>query len=223
MTLLERGVRHIVARANTHDLAVVLHAIAGNAAPAPAAWLANITSEERVTLGGAREKHAAIGRARAFVERLEIAERLVANACHIVEELVTNAIFNAPVHDDTGEHLYARRKRDEDVALPDDKRVDLALRTDGERLAITVTDPWGTLAAAGIYAYLAKGFRRGPDQVDAKEGGAGLGLYQVFDAASHLVVVIEPRVRSEVTALIEAGGTYREFALESKSLNVFAR
>lgn len=221
--ILERGVRHIVARGNTHDLAVVLRALRAHAPPRPDAWLAQVTSEERATLNGSRDKHEVIANARAFFERLEIAERLVANACHIVEELVTNAIFNAPVHDDTGEHLYARRRRNEDVALPDGKRVELLLRADGERLAITVTDPWGTLAAADVHAYLAKGFRRGPDQVDKKDGGAGLGLYQVFDAASHLVVVIEPRVRSEVTALIEAGGTYREFAAESKSLNVFAR
>jgi hypothetical protein len=221
--LFDRSVRHVIARANTHDLAVVLRALATHTVPAPDAWLAKIKTQVRVTLDGSRDKHYAVERTRLFVEDLDIAERFVANACHIVEELITNAVFNAPVHDDTGEHLYARRKRSDDVVLPDGKQVELLLRTDGERIAITVTDPWGTLAAAGVFAYLAKGFRGGPDQVDAKAGGAGLGLYQVFDAASHLVVVIEPRVRSEVTALIEAGGTYREFALESKSLNVFVR
>jgi hypothetical protein len=220
-SVLERGVRHVVARSNTHDLGVVLRALASHAVPGPPAWLGPLTNEMSVTLGSSSEKHAAIAAARVFVERLEIAERLVANACHIVEELVTNAIFNAPVHDDTGEHLYARRKRNEDVALPDGKRVELTLRSDGARLAITVADPWGTLPPGGVHAYLAKGFRRGPDQVDAKDGGAGLGLYQVFDAATHLVAVIAPRTRTEMTALIDIGGTYRDFAAESKSLNVF--
>lgn len=221
--ILEGNVRHVVARANEKDLCVVLRALTSRTAPAPAptAWLGAITREERVCLRASADKRGAIEQTRAFGEELQIAERLVANACHIVEELVTNAIYNAPVHDDTGEHLYARRKRNEDVVLPDDKRVELVLRTDGERLAITATDPWGTLSPGVVHAYLAKGFRRGADQVDAKAGGAGLGLYQVFDAASHLVVVLAPRVRTEMTALIDVGGTYRDFAVESKSLNVF--
>lgn len=222
--IFQRSVRHVVARsADVDDLAVVLRCLLARRAPSPDEWLAKAQAEERIEIRRAHEKHDAIDRTRSFVASLEIADRLVANACHIVEELLTNAVFNAPVSDDTGEHLHARKKRTEDVALPDGKHVELLLRTDGHRLAMSVRDPWGTLSAGHVHGYLAKGFRRGADQVDAKEGGAGLGLYQVFEGASHLVVVIERRVRTEVTALIEAGGTYRSFALESKSLNVFER
>lgn len=220
--LLDRGVRHIVARHNAHDLAVVLRAIGARRAPTPETWLAPLRAEQHVAVTGSAAKSAALEATRAFVTRLDIAERLVANACHVVEELVTNAVFNAPVDDGTGEHLFARRKRSEAVVLPAAKPVQLSLRTDGARLAITVVDPWGTLPPGGVHAYLAKGFRRGPDQVDKKEGGAGLGLYQVFDASSHLVVALEARKRTELTALIDAGGTYREFASEAKSLDVFS-
>lgn len=219
--LFDRGMRHIVARHNAHDLAQVLRAIGARSAPAPETWLATLRAEQHVPVNGSAAKGAAIEATRAFATRLDIAERMVANACHVVEELVTNAVFNAPVDDGTGEHLFTRRKRSEAVVLPAGKAVQLSLRSDGVRLAITVVDPWGTLPPGGVHAYLAKGFRRGPDQVDKKEGGAGLGLYQVFDASSHLVVVLEPRKRTELTALIDAGGTYREFASESKSLNVF--
>lgn len=222
--LIECGaVHHVLAKTLDHEkLVAVLRALAASSPPAIAHWIGAMQHEQKMLITGSNDKTAALKSTRAFAQGLGITERLAANACHIVEELVTNAVYDAPV-DAQGAPAFASWRRTEAVTLPEHKFVDVVLRTDGRRLAVSVADRWGTLTPERLLSYIAKGLRRGDDQVDRKPGGAGLGLYQVFDAASHLVVVLEQGVRTEVTALIEAGGTYRAFARESKSLNVFAR
>jgi signal transduction histidine kinase len=92
---------------------------------------------------------------------------------------------------------------------------------DGKRLALSVQDPFGSLDAAKVIDYLTKCFRRGDDQIDQKEGGAGLGLYLMYESLSHFVVNIHAGRRTELIGVVDITGSYREFARRSKSFNVF--
>jgi hypothetical protein len=97
----------------------------------------------------------------------------------------------------------------------------LSLMSGGSRIGLAVRDPFGSLKVGTITRYLGKCFRGGDDQVDTKEGGAGLGLYWVFEALSHFVVNVQVGVSTETMGLLDVKGRYRDFVRRGKSFNVF--
>jgi hypothetical protein len=142
---------------------------------------------------------------------------LLCNAC---DELVTNALYNAPV-DDRGAPRFAHLSRTQAVELTLPERVDVTLAADDKEMGIAVVDPFGSLKVPTITQYLGKCLRRGSDLVDEKEGGAGLGLFYVFEAVSHFVVNLQAGVRTEMIGLLDLRGRYKDFVQRPKSFNVF--
>jgi hypothetical protein len=155
-----------------------------------------------------------------YAEGLGVNSRLASQFCTVADELITNAIYNAP-RDAQGNAPYAHLPRTERVTLAPDEEIEIRYCCDGNRLGISARDPFGSLTEERLLDYLGKCLRRGDDQVDSKDGGAGLGLYHIFEAVSHLVVNIAPGRRTEIIGLIDVQGTYRDFARASKSFNIF--
>lgn len=173
-------------------------------------------------LSSSNELEGLLDQMRAFIEPSRIPRRIVVSLLDAAEELMTNAVYNAPITGD-GNPRYARMARTELVSLDSAEYVDVDLRVDGKQIGIAVADPFGSLRPELVTHYLAKCFRKQDDQIDAKDGGAGLGLYYAFEKVSHLVVNIEPSKRTELIALVNIRNTYREFAGEAKSFNMFVR
>jgi hypothetical protein len=151
---------------------------------------------------------------------LGINARLINGMCTVADEFVTNAIYNAPT-DASGARIYTHKPRTEDVVLPNDQKIEIKVCSDGRRLGISTCDPFGSLDPAVILDYLAKCMRKGNDQVDAKEGGAGLGFYQVFESLSQFIVNIAPGRQTEMIGIIDASGSYKDFSQRQKSFNIF--
>ena len=169
---------------------------------------------------GSADKPACLDAVADFAREHGLHPRLVDQLVSVADEMVTNAVFNAPV-DREGRRRYATRHRLDHVELEPGEQSLLRLAADESRLALSVTDPFGTLDGDRVVDYLAKCFRRGSDQVDAKPGGAGLGLYMIFEALSHFVINIATGVRTELIGVVDMTGSYREFAKRSKSFNLF--
>src|SRR5262249_27584654 len=112
--------------------------------------------------------------------------------------------------------------RTEPVQLAPGEEIVVKLCSDGRRLGISVADPFGSLSTEVIRGYLARCFRRGADMVELKPGGAGLGLFYVFEALSHFVVNLAPGVKPELVGLFDVGGSYRAHMSRSKSFNLFS-
>jgi hypothetical protein len=116
---------------------------------------------------------------------------------------------------------FSHLARNEEIILDEDEEVDIEVAFDGQRLAAVVRDPFGSLEPEQIQDYLAKCYRRAHDQVDRKNGGAGLGLYYVLESVTHLVVNEWPGRKTEAIALVDCSSTYRAFADRQKSLNLW--
>ncbi len=173
----------------------------------------------RFELRSSAERAGALNVVEGFADRLRIATRLRDSIVTAAEELFSNALYDAPVDED-GEHLHAGKSRRVPVELSGDPVV-VELRTDGRRVGVSVRDPFGSLTVDQVLGYLTKCFRGGSDQVDTKPGGAGLGLYYVFESISHMVINVKPGRATEIVALIDVRGTYKDFASRGKSFNIF--
>ena len=151
-----------------------------------------------------------------------VARRLSAGLRVVADEFLTNALYNAPV-DSGGARRFAHWPRTRPVQLASNEWIDVRYCCDGRRFGLSVADPFGSLASARLQDNLARAFRRGEDQVREGDGGAGLGFYQILDSLSHLIVNIDPGVRTEMIGLLDVSGGYRAFASAAKSFNIFEK
>jgi hypothetical protein len=169
---------------------------------------------------GSRQKDELLDLVERTLTRAGVRRRLVDNLLSATDEMVSNAVYDAPV-DAHGQPRYARLPRTTPVSLEPHEYAQLTFGADATRFAISVADPFGTLSVERVLDYLGKCFGRGASQIDPKEGGAGLGLYMMFNSLSHFVINVATGHRTEVIGIMDLTPTYREFAERSKSFNVF--
>jgi hypothetical protein len=139
----------------------------------------------------------------------------------VADELIMNAIFNAP-RDADGGAKYAHRRRNEKLELETSERVRVRWACDGKYVAVSVTDQFGALDRNVIIDYLTRCF--GPGGAVMREGGgpgAGLGLYMVFNSITQLTFNIASGIATEVIALFYIRRGSRVFKASGRSLNIF--
>jgi hypothetical protein len=174
----------------------------------------------RLSTCRSEEKDRIVDQARDFARNLGVNDRLATYFAVVTDELLTNALYNAPI-DDKGVHLYAARDRAVPVVLEPSQAIEVKFCSDGRKIGVSVADPFGSLTADIVLDYLAKCLRREEDQVDKKAGGAGLGLFQAFGSVSHLVLNISAGHRCEAIGMIDVRGSFKDFVMQAKSFNIF--
>jgi CheY-like chemotaxis protein len=139
--------------------------------------------------------------------------RVASMAMLVADELLSNAVHNAPV-DVAGEHYRKELPRATELELDDKHQVRMRWGCDARYLAIEVTDRFGSLDRDTILAGLAK------NDVRESGGGAGMGIALAYRSCDHLVFNLAPGVRTEIIALIDVRYPPTERAAAS-SYNVF--
>lgn len=159
-------------------------------------------------------------RLRRYLDGLCLPSRFAELACSVADELLMNAVYNAPV-DGQGKRLYAQRSRSEPVVLGAGQEAIFRYACDGRLLALSMRDPFGSLERDVVFAHLARGLQRGSDQISAKAGGAGLGFYYIFSSVSHFVINLAPGRATEMIGLLDVSGPFKAFAARPRSINFF--
>lgn len=182
------------------------------------AWSAR---EQMFVVQSSDEKPCIVEAVSAFSEQIGVQGRMRTLAATVVDEFLTNALYNAPV-DQLGVHRFKGRSRAEPVYLGAGEAIVVKFCGDGRRLGISVTDPFGSLAPENVRSTLVRGLSRGAQVWDRSDcGGAGLGFYCAFSSLSHLVVNIEPGRRTEIIGILALRDSYRDFLISGKSFDVF--
>ncbi len=174
----------------------------------------------RVEIRDSRKKLDYLQAVAAYALALGCNERVVELVETVADELVTNAIYNAPRTED-GEPKYARLSRREPVELADDEVGTLEFACDGDYIAVAQIDPFGSLTQETVVSYLNRCLVKGPEQLSEASGGAGIGLYRVFQSLSKFVINVEPGRRTEVICLIDLRLTMKRFRQQAKSFHIF--
>jgi CheY-like chemotaxis protein len=139
--------------------------------------------------------------------------RVASMAMLVADELISNAVHNAPV-DANGHHYRRELVRDQELVLDEAHQVRVRWGCDARYLAIEVADRFGSLDRDTILGALAKN--------DARESGsgAGLGVALAYRSCDHLVFNLAPRRRTEIIALIDVRHPPTE-RVPASSYNVF--
>ena len=174
----------------------------------------------RVEIRDSRLKQDYIQEVATYAQTLGCNERVIELVETVADELITNAIYNAPRNAD-GEPKYARLSRREPVELADDEVGQLEFACDGDYIAIAQIDPFGALTQDTVVSYLNRCLVKGPEQLSEASGGAGIGLYRVFQSLSKFIINVDPGKRTEVICLLDLRLTMKRFRQAAKSFHIF--
>ncbi|MAV91305.1 MAG: hypothetical protein CL676_07770 [Bdellovibrionaceae bacterium] len=124
----------------------------------------------------------------------------------VADELLMNAIYDAPVDSIDRKPLFNHLPRTEEVILEPNQQGTFSFVFDGTKILMAVRDPFGALDSATIYRYLKNCYSSEPEEINAQEGkgGAGRGLHQIVEASSELIFNLSPGSKTEVISVIYA-------------------
>lgn len=176
-----------------------------------------------VPIAESDDKGAAMAGIERFMKVLGVHGRMVDRLQAVADEMLMNAVYDAPLNRDTGSHRFAALSRQKKVQLEAGDRPTFSYGSDGRTFGIAISDPFGGLTPEILTRYVAKGLRRGDDQIDDKAGGAGLGLYLLFTHLNSMSLHLAPGRRTEVVGLLDIRGSYRALVRAPKSFNVLVR
>lgn len=166
------------------------------------AWGARI--EDHV-VDGYDAKRGAVELVGEFAREAGARRTLIGRIESVVDELLMNALYDAPELDRTG--LPAR----------------LRFGTDGRFLAVSVEDRYGRLERGDIVDHVGRARReRGRPREPDDAGGAGLGLYFIVAHATRIIANVDPQRRTEMICLFDLRQSGAE-ANGARSLHFFGR
>jgi len=171
-----------------------------------------------LSLRNADQRHAIVDEITRDVQQANLGPRALA-ATLVADELLSNAIYNAPV-DDAGAQLHSGDERGSARKLVDREVVTIRYACDARYLAIEVEDNYGSLPRETILRCLTKGSARTRDKVSMGTRGAGIGLATVYGSCTHLVFNLEAG-RTQVIALIDVRYRPAELGNSACSFGIF--
>ena len=191
-----------------HDLfAAVRRLLEGPESPGVTPYLLAGAPVHEVSVRSSADKDVALGRIVAFAESMDLAGERLRRVELATEELLMNALYDAPRNAD-GVERHAHLDRRLPVTLGAEETVHMRYGCDGQTLAVAVADPFGSLTKRAVTERLRK-VRDGIPKPNAGVAGAGLGLVMTYSVANQLIFSISPGRLTEVTAVLHVGGSNR--------------
>lgn len=145
--------------------------------------------------------------------------RVVESVALVADELITNAVYNAP-RDREGQPRYAHLCRRDKIQLDPTEYVRIEYGADTDRFGLAVTDCFGALTPETLRRSLLRCLTE-EVQIEQKAGGAGIGLYTAVSHATQLVVNYQPGARTEIIALWQLARRKGASAAGSASVHWF--
>lgn len=161
-----------------------------------------------------------------LAERAGAQPRLAQRVGEVAHEMLMNAMYDAPADDD-GAPRYAHDRKQE-VDLADDEAPTFRFASDGAHVALQVVDPFGRLRRRHVLDGVIRGrAAASADErhaiLDTSGGGAGLGIYRIYSHSTVMIVDVEPRQYTSVTAFFDMEVNPRDARSMPVSLHVYDR
>lgn len=165
---------------------------------------------QKIALTHSSQKTAAVQAIDNVLSRRIGGGRLAGLVARATDELIMNAIFDAPVLPD-GTTYRRHVERAEDFELIGREKVQLELIFNSKYAGICVRDNFGTLKRDVIMKFFSKNYHEEAYAVDEEDKGAGLGLHGILQSGLSLIFVSRPGSRTEVSIFFPTSGTYKDF------------
>jgi hypothetical protein len=151
-------------------------------------------------LATASKREQRFDRMREFFGKHRLSSRTITAISEIAEELVMNALYDAPVE---AGHFKTAVPRTQDVDLPPERACEISYGVEDGNVFIRVTDTFGSLGRRRLLDVLGR-CSKGAEgvELDESRGGAGLGLWRIFSAASAIAITVAAGERTDMLVRI---------------------
>jgi CheY-like chemotaxis protein len=176
----------------------------------------------RREVGSYDEKRAAIREVTELAREMGCRRQVVARVETVTDELLMNALYDAPASRYGGRPLFQGKGRPGAGPVTDEV-ADLRFGCDGRYFAVSVRDAFGELRKSNILDHLERARdEKGLPRLGGEEGGGGgLGLYFILNSVSRFIANIQPGEATEVICLFDLRGGARGYHYRAKSLSIF--
>ena len=168
------------------------------------------------------EKQTAIERVSDFLAGHGFPTRIANRIATATDELLMNAIFDAPV-DETGQVIYKHTSRAAEIKLEGRHAVQLLMGFDGKFAAVSVIDRFGSLQKHLLTDKISRTYKDNAYQISNSSAGAGLGVFTVFHSGVSLTYFTQPDVRTESIIFFKKTDSVREFKEQFHFLSLILR
>jgi hypothetical protein len=179
------------------------------------------TQSEVFHIRDSSERHEYIEAIVEFCKKFHLRTTVIQSVELFCEELLMNAIYDAP-RDVEGKMLYNHLSRKNRVVLKPKQAARMEFACDGEKLVVSISDPFGAMTWETLQKFLIRCF--GTDRKInnlTEEGGAGLGLYFCFASVNSFIVNVDPSRRSEFIGIFDIAASPRDRHTRYSSLHFF--
>ena len=123
-----------------------------------------------------------------FFTKHGLSDRAVAAIADVSEELVMNALYDAPVE---AGYFKTAVPRTEDVELPNDYACEISYGIEDGNVFVGLRDPFGAFTRGRLLEVLNR-CNSSSVELDESRGGAGLGLWRIFSTATTIAITVIP-------------------------------
>jgi hypothetical protein len=182
------------------------------------AWGALVHERQVRTYEGKREALLEIA---AYASDVGARRQVVGRIESVTDELLMNALYDAPaIHHGTA-HVEAQKARHGWRAEERETPAVLRFACDGRYLGVSVRDSYGALRKDAILDHILRARAMKGSPRIKPSGGAGLGLYFVISSVTRFIANIAPGRLTEVIGLFDIKATGRDQDACARSLNIF--
>lgn len=150
-------------------------------------------------LASSHRRVARLERVADFFAGQDVHPKTIETITDVAEELLSNALYDAPRE---AGYFSAPMSRTSTVELPPEMACEIRYGIDRDRLFVRVRDPFGALTRQRLLDVLER-CRRKEVPFDESRGGAGLGMWRVFSAASSITVHVIPGRLTDILVWID--------------------
>jgi hypothetical protein len=140
-------------------------------------------------LAQASHREARFERMREYFARQGVSSRTATALNDVAEELVMNALYNAPAE---AGYFEAPVSRTEDVTLPAERACQISYGLHEGNAFVRLRDTFGTLRRERLLEVLTRCLDTTGVALDESRGGAGLGMWRVFSNATTIAITVLP-------------------------------
>ncbi|MCA9664600.1 MAG: PEGA domain-containing protein [Myxococcales bacterium] len=162
-------------------------------------WGVRIYSEAVASYDDRMQALSAVGR---FASALGLRAKYREAIDSVLDELLMNALYNAPV-DAAGGRVFSEVDPKDRLSMQVERPVLLQYACDGSRFLLAMRDGFGSLDRKTVLDYLERCATAEGSQIERKASGAGLGLYIVANHVSELIFSVLPGAATEVICSID--------------------
>jgi hypothetical protein len=177
------------------------------------------SKEVKVTLTHSKEKEKTL----LGMEKLLLSKQMNERAAQIVlqgvDELIMNAIFDAPV-DDRGRPYRKVIERDALLALFDRERVEIGIILNEDTIVLHVKDHFGTFSTEKAMKLIQKDYGSVAYKTDAFTLSAGLGLRGIIGSGIGLMIHVVPQVTTHAILTFPIFSNFKSMRTSFRSFSL---